>query len=252
MRRRRTRNTRLPTARASASWCGQMGPSCGSTATVFGGKRKNMSFGTFPGVGLKAAREKRHYAEKLLDQGQDPVAAREAKRREDEKLKHTFQAVGEEWATTKLEKENKAKSTIKRERWNLAQLNREIGDRPLCEIAPPELLTAFRRVEARGRYYTVGRLRSTASRVFQFGVGASYCSSGRQSRRLLHRSERARRDKGNAAFLPRTFALKVVGLHDALRSSTAERAVCCILTQAAGVRDFPFPASRPAVRERTA
>ncbi len=108
-----------------------------------------MSFGTFPGVGLKAARGKRHDAEKLLDQGQDPVAVREAKRQEDEKLKHTFRAVGEEWATTKLEKENKAKSTIKRERWNLDQLNREIGDRPLCEIAPPELLTAFRRVEAR-------------------------------------------------------------------------------------------------------
>ncbi|MCQ8780023.1 hypothetical protein NQU49_25830, partial [Escherichia coli] len=66
---------------------------------------------------------------------------------------------------------------IKRERWNLGQLNREIGDRPLCEIEPPDLLTAMRRVEARGRYYTVGRLRSTASRVFQFGIGASYCSS---------------------------------------------------------------------------
>jgi Arm DNA-binding domain len=102
----------------------------------FGGKRKNMSLGTFPGVGLKAARAKRYDAEKLLDHGQDPVAVREAKRKEDEKLKHTFRAVGEEWATTKLEKENKAKVTIKRERWNLAQLNLEIGDRPLCEIAP--------------------------------------------------------------------------------------------------------------------
>ena len=153
-----------------------------------------MSFGTFPGVGLKAAREKRHNAEKLLDQGQDPVAVREAKRQEDEKLKHTFRAVGEEWATTKLEKENKAKSTIKRERWNLTQLNREIGDRPLCEIAPPELLTAFRRVEARGRYCTVGRLHSTASRVFQFGVGASYCSSD-PTRDLKHALTKA--PKGN-------------------------------------------------------
>src|SRR5258706_211381 len=106
----------------------------------FGGKRKNMSLGTFPGVGLKAARSKRYDAEKLLDQGQDPVAVREAKRKEDEKLKHTFRAVGEEWATTKLENENKAKSTIKQERWDLAQLNLEIGDRPLCEIAPPEFL----------------------------------------------------------------------------------------------------------------
>ncbi len=38
----------------------------------FGGKRKNMSFGTFPGVGLRAARDKRHAAEKLLDQGGTP------------------------------------------------------------------------------------------------------------------------------------------------------------------------------------
>lgn len=29
----------------------------------FGSKRKNLSFGTFPRVGLKAAREKRHDAE---------------------------------------------------------------------------------------------------------------------------------------------------------------------------------------------
>ena len=102
---------------------------------------------------------------------------REAQRKDDEKHNHTFRTVGEEWVTKKLEKENKAKATIKRERWNLGQLNREIGDRPLCEIEPPDLLTAMRRVEARGRYYTVGRLRSTASRVFQFGIGASYCGS---------------------------------------------------------------------------
>ncbi|MBS0530890.1 MAG: integrase arm-type DNA-binding domain-containing protein [Proteobacteria bacterium] len=160
----------------------------------FGSKRLKMSFGTFPGVGLKAAREKRHDAEKLLREGQDPAVVREAQQKEDEKRKHTFRVVGEEWATTKLEKENKAKATIKRERWNLAQLNREIGDRPLCEIEPPELLTALRRVEARGRYYTVGRLRSTASRVFQFGIGAAYCTSD-PTRDLKHALTRA--PKGN-------------------------------------------------------
>jgi integrase len=143
----------------------------------FGGNRKNMSFGMFPGVGLKTAREKRHDAEKLLDQGQDPAVVRDAKRRENEKATHTFRAVGKEWLKTKFEKENKARATIKRERWNLGQLNREIGDKALCEIEPPDLLAALRRVEARRRYYTVGRLRSTASRVFQFGIGANYCTS---------------------------------------------------------------------------
>ena len=100
----------------------------------FGCKRRNMSFGVFPAVPLKMAREKRHDAEKLLDQRQDPAVVREAQRQEEQKTKHTFRTVGQEWLTTKFEKENKAKATIKREKWNLAQLNREIGDRPLCEI----------------------------------------------------------------------------------------------------------------------
>jgi len=68
------------------------------------------------GVGLKAARAKRTTQKKLLDQGQDPVAVREAKRKEDEKLKHTFRASGKN-GRHELENENKAKSTIKRERW---------------------------------------------------------------------------------------------------------------------------------------
>jgi hypothetical protein len=61
----------------------------------------------------------------------------------------------------------------------LSRSTRSSGSRArtLCEIEPPELLKALRRVEARGRYYTVGRLRSTASRVFQFGIGAAYCTS---------------------------------------------------------------------------
>lgn len=176
----------------------------------FGGKRKNMSLGTFPGIGLKTAREKRHDAEKLLDQRQDPVVVREAQRKEEEERRRTFRMVGEEWATTKLEKENKAKATIKRERWNLAQLNREIGDRPLREINPPELLTALRRVEARGRYYTVAPLRSTASRVFQFGIGASYCSSD-PTRDLTHALTRA--PKGN----PRPALTDPDGVGDLMR-----------------------------------
>ena len=142
---------------------------------TFGGKRKNMSFGIFPAVGLKMAREKRHAAETLLAEGKDPAVVREQQRKEAAD-KYPFRAVGDE-VIKKLEKEGKAKATIKREKWNLGQLNKEIGARPVDEIEPPELLTALRKVEARGRYYTVSRLRSTASRVFQYGIGASYCSS---------------------------------------------------------------------------
>jgi Arm DNA-binding domain len=69
----------------------------------FGGKRKNMSFGVFPVVPLKMAREKRHDAEKLLDQRQDPAVVREAKRQEEQKTRHTFRVVGQEWQEGKGE-----------------------------------------------------------------------------------------------------------------------------------------------------
>jgi integrase len=141
---------------------------------VFATKRKKMSFGTFPALGLKAARKRRFEAETVLADGKDPAVVREAKREED-KNKRPFRVVGQDWLKKKFENEGKAKATIKREKWNLTKLNGEIGDRPIDEIEPPELLEALRKVEKRGRYYTVGRLRSTASRVFQFGIGAGYC-----------------------------------------------------------------------------
>jgi hypothetical protein len=105
----------------------------------FGGNRKNLSFGIYPTVTLKMAREKRHAADMLLDQGQDPAVVRQAMRAKEKQFQQTFRNVSQEWLTTKLENENKAKATIKRESWNLAQLNREIGERALCDIEPPEL-----------------------------------------------------------------------------------------------------------------
>jgi integrase len=42
--------------------------------------------------------------------------------------------------------------------------------------AAPELLGVLRRVEAAGHHETVGRLRSTASRVFRYGIATGRCS----------------------------------------------------------------------------
>jgi len=179
---------RLPTARPQ-----RRGPTNGTKLWLyryrFGGKRKNMSFGTFPGVGLKAARDKRHDAEKLLDQGQDRSRCARPNDRKTKTQAHLSRRRGR-MGDREARKENKAKATIKRERWK--SLSSIVSrDRPLCEIAPPELLTAFRRV----RPWTVLHRRTltpTASRVFQFGVGASYCSSD-PTRDLKHALTKAPR-----------------------------------------------------------
>src|SRR2546429_7363112 len=62
----------------------------------FGGKEKRVSFGVYPGVGLKAARTKRDDARQKLAHGIDPGEARKA-----EKVSQAgggrFQAIAPEW-----------------------------------------------------------------------------------------------------------------------------------------------------------
>src|SRR5262245_23325423 len=61
-----------------------------------GGKEKRLSFGVYPDVSLKAAREKRDAARQLLGAGVDPGQARKA-----EKIAlagaESFEAIAREW-----------------------------------------------------------------------------------------------------------------------------------------------------------
>ena len=71
----------------------------------FAGKRKTLSFGSYPTVSLKEARKKRDWAKELLAKGEDPgehkkkvKAEAEAQAREQAL---TFAVVAEEWFATK-------------------------------------------------------------------------------------------------------------------------------------------------------
>lgn len=48
-----------------------------------------------------------------------------------------------------------------------------LGDRPIAEIPVPELLEVLRKVEARGRYETANRLRSTFGTIFRYAIATS-------------------------------------------------------------------------------
>ena len=70
----------------------------------------------------------------------------------------------------KLEKEGRAPQTLNKLRWLLSFANPSIGERRVAEITAPELLSVLRKVEARGRYETARRLRSTCGMVFRYAV----------------------------------------------------------------------------------
>jgi integrase len=134
----------------------------------FGGKQKTLAIGAYPTLTLKAARDKREEAKRLLANGIDPSAQRRLNK-QITSTGNAFKAVAEE-VLAKLEKEGRADVTLTKKRWLLDFAYPAFGDRPIAEITALEVLSVLRRVEARGRYETARRLRSTCGTVFRYAI----------------------------------------------------------------------------------
>jgi integrase len=140
------------------------------------GKEKKLSLGTYPATSLADARVRRDDARKLLEAGIDPGAAKkQARATEALSAATTFKSVAEEYIN-KIEREGRTASTTKKARWFL-ELLAPIGERPVAEISPQELLAALKKQEARGRLETAQRLRSFAARVFRYAVATTRAST---------------------------------------------------------------------------
>lgn len=129
-----------------------------------------MSLGSYPTVGLKAARKKREEAKELLDKGIDPRA--------DKKRKavaaaiasgNTFKSVADEFID-KAEREGRAKATIVKTKWLAAQLESDLGSCPVADIQPVEVLAVLKRIERKGNHESAKRVCEFASRVFKYAI----------------------------------------------------------------------------------
>lgn len=134
------------------------------------GKEKVLALGAYPNVTLKEARARRDDARRLLSEGSDP--AMEKKRKTAAAMiaaSNSFKAVADEFID-KLEQEGLAEVTIAKQRWLVSQLNRAVGDRPVAEIEPVELLSVLKYIEKQGRHETAKRARALASRIFRYAI----------------------------------------------------------------------------------
>lgn len=139
----------------------------------FDGKQKALAFGVYPDVGLADARELRAEAKRLLAKGIDPaVQARLDKINKSIASANTFGAIADEWIE-KITKDGLAEITLKKIRWLASQIRPALENRPIAEITAPELLMALRKVEAKGRYDTAQRLRSTCGQIFRYAIATS-------------------------------------------------------------------------------
>ena len=137
------------------------------------GKEQQLSVGTFPDVGLKEARKRREEARAKMARGLNPAFE---KKREAAALSvsaaNTFKAVADE-LIAKREQEGLKEITTGKARWLLSQLEPAIGQRPISDIEPYELLAILKKVELSGRHETAKRLLAFSGRVFRFAVATT-------------------------------------------------------------------------------
>lgn len=134
------------------------------------GKEKRLSFGVYPDVSLKVARERRDAARTLLASGVDPGEHRKAKKAAGaDRAASSFEVLAREWFSkfSPVWEPAHADRIIRR-------LERDIfpwlGVRPIGEITAPELLTVLRRIEERGAIETAHRARQNCGQVFRYAI----------------------------------------------------------------------------------
>lgn len=131
---------------------------------------KNLALGTYPKIGLMAARKARDIAKIKRADGVDPIQEKKV-----QKLKainpagDSFRVVANEWYQKQVSKWSPAHATRTKQ-----QLERDLfpwlGDRRLSDIEPVELLATIRKTEARGALETASRGLGVASLIWRYGV----------------------------------------------------------------------------------
>ena len=136
----------------------------------YSGKQKTLAIGVYPTTTLREARDARDDARRLLGLGQDPSLVRKLDKAAKIKASaNTFNSLADE-LLEKKRAEGKAERTFDKVEWLLNLARPDLGERPVSEIAAPEVLRVLKKVEARGRLETAKRLRATIGQVFRFAV----------------------------------------------------------------------------------
>lgn len=137
---------------------------------TFEGKRQTLSMGTYPETGLKAAREKRDDARKLIANGINPSIQRKAaKIAEPGEIEDSFRALALEWLAVK-EHEWAASHFSKIKARMLKDVIPFLGDIQITALKVPQILKVLREIESRGAVETAHRTKYDISQVIRYAI----------------------------------------------------------------------------------
>jgi len=136
----------------------------------FEGKRKTLALGSYPDVSLATARERHVEARKLLANGVDPSANRQAKKagRKDA-LANSFEVVGREWYAKHI-----ANASEKHRKRVLSGLERFVfpwlGSIPVSDIKPVHVTECISRIEKLNILETAHRTLQDVGRIMRYAA----------------------------------------------------------------------------------
>ena len=133
-----------------------------------GGKEGRMALGSYPAIGPKQARSDRDIAKGQKSKGHDPVQVRKAEKLQATRTTgDTFKAIALEWYAKQAPQWSDSHAGRM-----LRQLERDLfpwlGERPIADIGPMDLLATLQRVEERGALETADRALMLARQVWEY------------------------------------------------------------------------------------
>lgn len=136
----------------------------------FDAKEKRLSFGVYPEVTLKEARDRRDESRRLLRSGVDPRETQKAEQsaRADADT-NSFEVIAREWFSKHSAVWAKGHSSKV-----IGRLERDVfpflGSEAISTITAPKLLGVLRRVELRGAIESAHRILQVCSQIFRYAV----------------------------------------------------------------------------------
>ena len=134
------------------------------------GKEKTLAIGVYPEVSLEVAREEMGEARQLLKkEHRDPMVERQLQKLSRiEQTKNAFEVIAREWVDINdLWSDRHRKRVTKSLEKDVFSI---IGNRPIAEIQPPELLSVIRKVESRDALDVASRILQRCSSVFRYAI----------------------------------------------------------------------------------
>ena len=149
----------------------------------FEGKQKILSFGVWPVISLKEARDKRFVAKKIIKEGINPIEEKKEILKshnfiqEEEKLRETttFNMVAKEWFSRQS-----LHWTERYSRDVLSYLNihvyPDLGEMPISSILKQDIISTLRKLEAEGKNETCYRIRQKIEAIFSYAEVEGHCT----------------------------------------------------------------------------